>query len=51
MKVKDLKKLLEKAYNDDADVLMQVMDERQWVDCDASIDDSGQIAIEEKLPS
>ena len=48
MKVKELKELLEKAYNNDADVLMQVYDDRQWVDCVASIDDSGTIAIEEK---
>jgi len=51
MKIKDLKKLLEKAPNDNADVLMHVMDERQWVDCVASLDDAGTLAIEKKQPS
>lgn len=50
MKIKELKKLIEEAPNDNADVLMQVMDDRQWVDCIASLDDAGTLAIEEKQP-
>ena len=46
MKIGELKKLLEKAPNENADVLMQVMDERQWVDCTASLDDAGTLAIQ-----
>ena len=46
MKIGELKKLIENA-DDDGEVWMQVADERQWVDCVASIDDNGTLAIQE----
>ena len=50
VKIGELKKLIENA-DDDGEVWMQVYDERKWVDCVASIDDNGILAIQEKQDS
>jgi len=47
MKIGELKELIENA-DDNGEVWMQVADGRHWVDCIASIDDNGVLAIEEK---
>ena len=44
MIIKDLKELIEHA-DDDGEVWIQVMDDRRYAECNASIDDNGTLVF------